>query len=153
MKLVYENRGEKLGVARKDLNERIAAAIEKAELDADQQAKLQRLLGQDYEVITADDRLLKIAQDFVEHCAARWEAGKAMLVCIDKAILSPGHRPIQERKRFLPGKWAIQVLNSLTTTSAVVTSKSSMCACSRSLTQGLRGEGAKARLQASAAAT
>lgn len=54
------------------------------ELDADQQAKLQKLLGKDYEVITADDRLLKIAQDFVEHCAARWEAGKAMLVCIDK---------------------------------------------------------------------
>lgn len=84
VKLVYENRGEKLGVARKDLNERIAAAIERADLDPDQQAKLQKLLGQDYEVITADDRLLKIAQDFVEHCAARWEAGKAMLVCIDK---------------------------------------------------------------------
>ena len=30
VKLVYENRGEKLGVARKDLNDRIAAAIEKA---------------------------------------------------------------------------------------------------------------------------
>ena len=84
VRLVYENRGEKLGVARKDLNDKIAAAIEKAELDADQQAKLQKLLGKDYEVITADDRLLKIAQDFVEHCAARWEAGKAMLVGIDK---------------------------------------------------------------------
>ncbi len=84
VRLVYENRGEKLGVARRDLNERIAAAIENAELDADQQAKLQKLLGKDYEVITADDRLLKIAHDFVEHCAARWEAGKALLVCIDK---------------------------------------------------------------------
>ena len=84
VRLVYENRGEKLGVARKDLNDKIAAAIEKAELDADQQAKLQKLLGKDYEVITADDRLLKIAQDFVEHCAARWEAGKALFVCIDK---------------------------------------------------------------------
>ncbi|MDP2007138.1 MAG: type I restriction endonuclease subunit R, partial [Rubrivivax sp.] len=84
VKLVYENRGEKLGVARKDLNEKIANAIEEADLDADQQAKLQKLLGQDYEVITADDRLLKIAQDFVEHCAARWEAGKALFVCIDK---------------------------------------------------------------------
>ena len=84
VRLVYENRGEKLGVACKDLNDRIADAIEKAELDADQQAKLQKLLGKDYEVITADDRLVKIADDFVEHCAARWEAGKAMLVCIDK---------------------------------------------------------------------
>ena len=84
VRLVYENRGEKLGVVRKDLNEKIAAAIEQAELDADQQAKLQKLLGKDYEVITADDRLRKIAQDFVEHCAARWEAGKALFVCIDK---------------------------------------------------------------------
>jgi type I restriction enzyme R subunit len=84
VRLVYENRGETLGVARKDLNEKISTAIDKAELDADQRAKLQNLLGQDYEVITADDRLLKIAQDFVYHCAARWEAGKAMLVCIDK---------------------------------------------------------------------
>ena len=84
VRLVYENRGEKLGVARKDLNDKIAAAIENAELDSDQQAKLQKLLGKDYEVITADDRLLKIAQDFVEHCAARWEAGKALFVCIDK---------------------------------------------------------------------
>ena len=65
VKLVYENRGEKLGVARKDLNEKIAAAIDATELDADQQAKLQKLLDKDYEVITADDRLLKIAQDFV----------------------------------------------------------------------------------------
>jgi type I restriction enzyme R subunit len=84
VKLVYENRGEKLGVAHKDLNDRIAAAIEKADLEPDQQAKLQKLLGQDYEVITADERLAKIANDFVEHCAARWEAGKALLVCIDK---------------------------------------------------------------------
>ena len=33
VKLVYENRGEKLGIARLDLNDRIAEAIEKAELD------------------------------------------------------------------------------------------------------------------------
>ncbi len=42
------------------------------------------MLGQDYEVITADDRLGKLATDFVEHCATRWESGKSMLVCIDK---------------------------------------------------------------------
>ena len=84
VKLVYENRGEKLGVARTDLNDRIAAKIEKAELDPDQEALLDKLLGQDYEVITADKRLDKIAADFVEHCATRWESGKSMLICIDK---------------------------------------------------------------------
>ena len=84
VKLVYENRGEKLGVARLDLNARISAKIEEAELDPDQAALLEKLLGKDYEVITADERLDKIARDFVDHCAARWESGKSMLVCIDK---------------------------------------------------------------------
>ena len=84
VKLVYENRGEKLGVARIDLNDRIAAKVEEAELEPDQAALLDKLLGQDYEVITADERLDKIAANFVEHCATRWQSGKSMLVCIDK---------------------------------------------------------------------
>jgi len=84
VKLVYENRGEKLKLARLDLNDKIADAIEKVDLNPDQEALLERLLGKDYEVITADERLLKIAADFVEHCMTRWESGKVMLVCIDK---------------------------------------------------------------------
>lgn len=84
VKLVYENRGEKLGLARLDLNDRIAEAIDQAELDPDKQALLEKLLGQDYEIITADHRLDRLADDFVEHCATRWESGKSMLVCIDK---------------------------------------------------------------------
>ena len=84
VKLVYENRGEKLGVARTDLNDRIATKIDEADLDPDQEALLERLLGQDYEVVTADERLEKIASDFVEHCATRWQSGKSMLVGIDK---------------------------------------------------------------------
>ncbi|MCY3941819.1 MAG: type I restriction endonuclease subunit R [Gammaproteobacteria bacterium] len=97
VKLVYENRGEKLGVARTDLNDRIAARIEEAEFDPDQEALLERLLGQDYEVITADERLDRIAADFVEHCAARWESGKAMLVCIDKITCARMLQLIQRR--------------------------------------------------------
>jgi len=84
MKLVYENRGEKLGLAKLDLNDRIADAVDRADLDPDQTALLEKLLGRDYEVITADERLERIATDFVEHCSTRWQAGKAMLVCIDK---------------------------------------------------------------------
>lgn len=97
VKLIYQNRGEKLGVARLDLNDRIAAKIEEAELDPDQQALLEKLLGDDYEVITADDRLEKIAADFVEHCAARWEAGKALFVCIDKITCARMHQHIVPR--------------------------------------------------------
>ena len=97
VKLVYENRGEKLGVAQTDLNDRIAVKIEKAELDPDQEALLDKLLGQHYEVITADERLDKIAIDFVEHCATRWESGKSMLVCIDKITCARMHQLIVSR--------------------------------------------------------
>jgi len=82
--LVYESRGEKLGLSRLDLNDSIAEAIENADLDDDQNALLEKLLGKNYEVFTADDRLEKLACDFVEHCSTRWESGKSMLVCIDK---------------------------------------------------------------------
>jgi type I restriction enzyme R subunit len=97
VKLVYENRGEKLGVAKTDLNDRIAAKIEEAELDPDQAALLDKLLGKDYEVITADERLDKIAADFVEHCATRWESGKSLLICIDKFTCARMHQRIIPR--------------------------------------------------------
>jgi type I restriction enzyme R subunit len=84
VRLVYERRGEKLGIAKLDLNDKIAEAIEEAELDPDEVALLEKLLGQDYEVITADDRLDKLADDFVDYCSTRWGTGKSMLVCIDK---------------------------------------------------------------------
>lgn len=97
VKLVYENRGEKLGIARLDLNDRIAEAIEMADLDQDQLALLEKLLGKDYEVITADDRLEKLAADFVEHGATRWESGKSMLVCVDKITCARMHKLIIPR--------------------------------------------------------
>ena len=99
VKLVYENRGEKLGVARADLNSRIAEKIEEADLDSDQEALLDKLLGTDYEVITADERLDKIAADFVEHCATRWQSGKSMMVCIDKITCARMLQRIEPRWR------------------------------------------------------
>ncbi|MBN2563993.1 MAG: type I restriction endonuclease subunit R [Phycisphaerae bacterium] len=97
VRLVYENRGEKLGITRLDLNDRIAEKIEQADLDTDQVALLEKLLGKDYEVVTADDRLDKVADDFVEHCAARWQSGKVMLVCIDKVTCGRMHERIIPR--------------------------------------------------------
>lgn len=99
VKLVYENRGEKLKLARLDLNDRIAAAVERAELDEDETALLEHLLGKDYEVITADDRLDKLADDFVEHCSTRWQTGKSMLVCIDKVTCARMLQRIEPRWR------------------------------------------------------
>jgi len=97
VKLIYENRGEKLGIARLDLNDRIADAVERAELDPDQVSLLEKLLGKDYEVITADDRLDKLVDDLVEHCSTRWETGKSMLVCIDKITCARMFQRIEPR--------------------------------------------------------
>jgi type I restriction enzyme R subunit len=97
VKLIYENRGEKLGLAKLDLNDRIAEAVERAELDPDQTALLEKLLGKDYEVITADDRLDKLAADFVDHCSTRWQTGKSMFVCIDKITCARMFQRIEPR--------------------------------------------------------
>ena len=47
-------------------------------------------------MITADERLAKIAVDFVDHCATRWESGKSMMVCIDKITCARMLQLIQE---------------------------------------------------------
>ncbi|SMD14524.1 type I restriction endonuclease subunit R [Sporomusa malonica] len=82
--LYYDSRGEKLGITTEEINEKIAAKLEEAELDADQEARLEKELAREYHIITAGKRLDAIARDFVEHYTTRWETGKAMLVCIDK---------------------------------------------------------------------
>ena len=85
MPLYYDARGEKLGVATTDLNERIAAKLEALEIeDIDVAQRLERELKRDYHVVTASKRLELIAKDFVEHYSTEWETGKAMFVAIDK---------------------------------------------------------------------
>ena len=83
--LYYDARGDKLGVAIGDLNERIADKLEELETDdIDVQQRLERELKRDYHIITADNRLNQVARDFVQHYSTAWETGKAMLVCLDK---------------------------------------------------------------------
>ena len=83
--LYYDARGDKLGVAIGDLNERIADKLEELETDdIDVQQRLERELKRDYHIMTADNRLNQVARDFVQHYSRAWETGKAMLVCIDK---------------------------------------------------------------------
>jgi type I restriction enzyme R subunit len=83
--LYYDARGDKLGVAIGDLNERIAAKLEELESDdIDVQQRLERELKRDYHIITAGKRLDQVARDFVQHYSTAWESGKVMLVCVDK---------------------------------------------------------------------
>jgi type I restriction enzyme R subunit len=83
--LYYENRAAPLKLVNPRLNEEIYRIIEDADLDEDQEKKLERELSQDYYLITRDDRLEDVAGDIVKHFVNRGFLGKAMVVAIDKA--------------------------------------------------------------------
>ncbi len=83
--LYYENRTPELQIINPDLNEDIYDVIEAAELDPEQEAKLEKQLGRQYHILTRDDRLDTVANDIVHHFLGRGFVGKAMVVSIDKA--------------------------------------------------------------------
>ena len=94
--LYYDARGDELGLAVGDLNERIAEKLEEFEFnDVDVEQRLERELKRDYHVITSDRRLDQIARDLVQHYSTAWETGKAMLVCIDKVTCARMHGLIE----------------------------------------------------------
>ena len=83
--LFYDARGEKLQIVDDDLNEKLADAIEAADItDADVAAKLEANLQREYHIRTAEPRLEAIAGDFASHLSENWQAGKAMFVAMDK---------------------------------------------------------------------
>lgn len=88
--LFYENRTPELQLVNPDLDDEIYELIEAASLDDEQEKKLERALGQQYHLITRDDRLETVAKDIVRHFLSRGplgdgQPGKAMVVSIDKA--------------------------------------------------------------------
>lgn len=93
--LFYENRTPELQLVNPDLNEDIYRLIEDADLDADQSAKLEKVLGRQYHLITRDDRLETVAQDIVRHFLGRGFVGKAMVVSIDKATALRMHDKVK----------------------------------------------------------
>ena len=93
--LFYENRTPELQLVNPDLNDDIYRLIEDAELDADQEARLEKALGRQYHLITRDDRLETVAQDIVRHFLGRGFVGKAMVVSIDKATALRMHDKVK----------------------------------------------------------
>ena len=69
--LFYENRTPELQLVNPDLNDDLYALIEAADLDGDEEMKLERELGRQYHIITRDDRLETIARDIVRHFLGR----------------------------------------------------------------------------------
>ena len=95
--LYYDARGEELGVATNELNEKIADKLEELEItDVDVEQRLEQELRREYHIITAPDRLDAIAKNFVQHYSTAWESGKAMFIAIDKITAVKMHALITE---------------------------------------------------------
>ena len=82
--LFYENRIPELQLANENFKDDMEALIEAAELDDEQEKKLEREFAREYHLITRDDRLEKVAEDLVAHFMGREQCGKGMVICIDK---------------------------------------------------------------------
>ena len=83
--LYYENRGQKLNdIKNPEISDRIIEAIEAADLDPNQQEKLEKEFAKEIHLLTAEPRFDAYAKDFVEHYSDHWTCGKAMYVCLNK---------------------------------------------------------------------
>ena len=69
------------------------AIVEDADLDEAQERQLARALGQQYALITRDDRLEAVAKDIVGHFLGRGFPGKALVVSIDKVTAVRTEQP------------------------------------------------------------
>ncbi|SDA41104.1 type I restriction enzyme, R subunit [Pseudomonas sp. NFACC15-1] len=93
--LYYENRIPEMQLINENLNEDMAELLENAELDEEQERKVEQVFAREYHLITRDDRLEAIAKDLVNHFVGRGYQGKAMLVCIDKATAVRMYNKVQ----------------------------------------------------------
>ncbi len=95
--LYYENRGEKIAdLHNPKITEQILEAIENADLDVDQQDKLEAEFAKEIHLLTAEPRLKSIARDFVNHYSDLWTSGKAMFVCLNKVTCVRMYNYVQE---------------------------------------------------------
>ena len=95
--LYYENRGEKiLDLKNPEITDRILDAIDNADLDVDQQDKLEAEFAKEIHLLTAEPRLRSIAKDFAKHYSDLWTSGKAMFVCLNKVTCVRMYHYVQE---------------------------------------------------------
>lgn len=95
--LYYENRGEKiLDLHNPEITQQILDAIENADIDVDQQDKLEAEFAKEIHLLTAEPRLKSIARDFVGHYSDLWTSGKAMFVCLNKVSCVRMYNYVQE---------------------------------------------------------
>jgi len=94
--LFYENRIPELQLANENFKQELEDLIDAADLDEEQQKKLEREFAREYHLITRDDRLEKVAEDLVAHFVGREQGGKAMVISIDKATAVKMYDKVQK---------------------------------------------------------
>ena len=95
--LYYENRGERIAnLHNPEITDQILDAIEKADIDTNQQDKLEHEFAKEIHLLTAEPRLRAIARDFVQHYSDLWTSGKAMFVCLNKVTCVRMYNYVQE---------------------------------------------------------
>ena len=95
--LYYENRGEKIvDLQNPEITDEILDAIERADLDAEGQERLEAEFAKEIHLLTAEPRLRSIARDFVRHYTDLWTSGKAMFVCLNKVTCVRMYDYVQE---------------------------------------------------------
>ena len=105
--LYYENRIPQLQIANPTFADDLMAIVEEADLEEAEERQLARALGQQYELITRDDRLEAVAKDIVDHFLGRGFAGKGLVVSIDKVTAV---RTFEKVKRY----WAERLAHAET---------------------------------------
>src|SRR5580658_4848456 len=83
--LYYENRIPELQLTNDTLTDDIAEICDRADLDDDQERKLEKEFAREYHLLTRDDRLDRIGEDIVAHFMGRGVLAKAMVISVDKA--------------------------------------------------------------------
>lgn len=95
--LYYENGADKIKELKNpEISERILDAIEKADIDVNQQEKLETEFAKEIHILTAEPLLREIAQNFVKHYSDLWTSGKAMFVCLNKVTCVRMYNYVQE---------------------------------------------------------
>jgi type I restriction enzyme R subunit len=100
--LYYENRGEKLKIENPDIDEKLLEIIQQAEEDEENEFdekdidNLKNQIKKQLHIICSEERLRKIAKDFVDHYSDLWQTGKAMFVSVDKVTAVRMYNYVQE---------------------------------------------------------
>src|ERR1035437_7876779 len=110
--LYYENRIPELQLTNENLTEEISDICERADLDEDQERKLEREFAREYHLITREDRLERIGEDIVAHFMGRGVLAKAMVISIDKAAAVRTFDKVQKYWKLAIAKLRTELTNA-----------------------------------------